>query len=70
VIPVWIEGTYEAWPADARYPRFHRLGIRFGGSVSITSQMVAQWRRGGSHPHEAAARFIREAVEHLRPEAE
>lgn len=70
VIPVWIEGTYEAWPADARYPRFHRLGIRFGGSVSITSQMVAQWRRGGSDPHEAAARFIREAVEHLRPEAE
>lgn len=34
VIPVWIEGTYEALPRHRRWPRIHPLALRFGQPIS------------------------------------
>jgi long-chain acyl-CoA synthetase len=44
VMPVWIEGTFEAAPAGRMVPKLRRIGIRFGGVVS--SAGLAERGRG------------------------
>jgi hypothetical protein len=34
-VPVWIEGTFEAWPPGRRLPRAHRVSIRIGAPVTL-----------------------------------
>jgi long-chain acyl-CoA synthetase len=35
VIPVWIEGTYAAWPVARRFPRPGRIRVIFGEAVDV-----------------------------------
>ncbi len=65
VIPVHIQGSYEAWPPEAGLPRPSPITVHFGNSLTITSSMITQWREQGEDPHEAAASLIREAVVYL-----
>ncbi|MGD0337145.1 MAG: lysophospholipid acyltransferase family protein, partial [Candidatus Omnitrophota bacterium] len=30
LVPVAIEGAYEAWPSTAKYPKLHPIRVRFG----------------------------------------
>jgi len=30
LVPVVIEGAYEAWPSTAKYPKLHKIRVRFG----------------------------------------
>ena len=34
-VPVWIEGTFEAWPPGQRLPRPHPVSIRIGTPVQL-----------------------------------
>jgi 1-acyl-sn-glycerol-3-phosphate acyltransferase len=34
-VPVWIEGTFEAWPPGQRLPRPHPVGIRIGAPLTL-----------------------------------
>jgi 1-acyl-sn-glycerol-3-phosphate acyltransferase len=34
-VPVWIEGTFEAWPPGQRLPRPHPVSIRIGTPVTF-----------------------------------
>jgi long-chain acyl-CoA synthetase len=34
VVPVWIEGAFEAWPRQRRLPRPHKVTVRFGAPVT------------------------------------
>jgi len=46
IVPVLIEGTFDAWPRSRRWPRlFRRLRVTFG----------AGWKAGTSPPKDAAA---------------
>jgi long-chain acyl-CoA synthetase len=62
VVPVRIEGSFQAWPPDAKRPQFHPIRVVFGQSILISSSMIAKWVSQGQNPHEAAANFIRDAV--------
>ena len=62
IIPARIEGSFEAWPPEARWPRFRPITVRFGKSITITPDMITEWRGRGADPHETAANLVREAV--------
>jgi long-chain acyl-CoA synthetase len=50
VIPVWIEGTYQAWPVGRRLPRPGSIRIVFGDPVNVEELQQAgtsdrlEWR--------------------------
>lgn len=35
IIPVYIHGSYEAWPKEARFPRFTKISITIGEPISL-----------------------------------
>jgi long-chain acyl-CoA synthetase len=37
LVPVWIEGTFEAWPTDRTWPRPHPIRVRFGQPIDPTT---------------------------------
>jgi long-chain acyl-CoA synthetase len=37
VVPAWIEGSFSAWPWNARWPRPARITVRFGAPLSVDS---------------------------------
>lgn len=41
IIPVWIEGTYAAWPASRRFPRPGSIRVIFGEPVNADELMDA-----------------------------
>ncbi len=65
VIPVKIEGSYEAWPPDAKRPHPHPITLTFGSPHTITPGMIETWTANGEDPHAAATQAIREAVASL-----
>jgi long-chain acyl-CoA synthetase len=62
VVPVWIEGTGQAWPVGATWPRRHPLSLAFGEPIAVTPRMLDAWRSSGRVPYEAATAVIREAI--------
>ncbi len=62
VFPVRIEGSFQAWPPDAKRPHSHPLRVVFGEPILIRSSMTAEWISQGQDPHEAAANVIRDAI--------
>jgi len=62
VLPVYIEGAYQAWPIHRRWPRAGRIAVHIGAPIKATD-LLAQ--AGAGPPHERAARALREAVVEL-----
>lgn len=67
VIPIWIDGTFHAWPVGARWPRRHPISLVVGPPVIVTQELIGQWRRQGRDPYRAATQAIREAIVALAP---
>jgi len=65
VIPVKIEGGFEAWPPDAKVPHLHPITVTIGQGLTFTPSMIKAWVTNGEDPHIAATHRIREAVEFL-----
>lgn len=66
IIPVKIEGSYQAWPPDAPLPHLlHPIKIKIGKSLTITPSMIQTWATKGMDPHVAAAKMIHERVASL-----
>lgn len=59
VVPVYIEGAYQAWPMRRRFPRPRRITIHIGAPIAATDLLAGP---GPGQPHERAARALREAV--------
>jgi 1-acyl-sn-glycerol-3-phosphate acyltransferase len=64
VVPVWIDGTFEAFPRSAVLPRPHRVRIVFG--EPIDPRAVAATARGDAP--RAIAEALRNAVLELARE--
>lgn len=62
VIPTRIEGSFEAWPPEARWPRFSQISVQFAKSMTVTPSMITGWIEQGEDPHQAATKAIREAL--------
>jgi len=65
VIPVKIEGSFQAWPPDARRPHLYPVTLAFGKGQIFTPSMIKAWTTKGEDPHVSATRSIREAVASL-----
>jgi len=58
VVPVYISGTFDAWPPHRRFPRPRPLTVRFGKPFD-----PKQWALGrAGEPEEQIALTIKEAV--------
>lgn len=69
VIPIWLEGTFEAWPVGAWAPRPHPVSLTVGQPVVVTQELIDEWQRQGRDPSEAATQVVRDAIMALTPEA-
>jgi long-chain acyl-CoA synthetase len=63
-VPVWIEGTYEAWPPGQRLPRPHPVTIRIGAPLTLAD--LAPDEDEGDR-HRRIAERLREKVAQLAP---
>ena len=59
LVPVYINGAFEAWPRTEKFPRLHPISIKFGDPV--TPDVLAK-KCGTKDEHEAIAAGIREEV--------
>ncbi len=62
IIPVKIEGSYQAWPPDAQRPHLHPIKVKIGKSLTMIPSMIQAWTTNGVDPHVAAAKMIHEKV--------
>jgi len=67
VIPIWIEGTFEAWPVGAWWPRPHPVSLMVGLPVIVTRELIDEWQRQGRAPYQAATQAICDAIVALAP---
>jgi long-chain acyl-CoA synthetase len=65
VIPVKIEGSFQAWPPDAKRPHLHPITLTFGKGQTFTSSMIETWTNKGEDPHVTATKMIHDAVASL-----
>jgi len=65
IIPVKIEGSFQAWPPDAQRPHLHPIKVNIGKSLTIIPSMIQAWGTNGVDPHVAAAKMIHERVASL-----
>jgi long-chain acyl-CoA synthetase len=69
LVPVYIHGSYEAWGANARYPRPHPLHIVFGREFSAARlAATGQAIKPGAQTYEAIILGLRQEVLRLRDE--
>ncbi len=62
VVPVWINGTYEAWPVGQTLPKPGRVTVSFGKPVYIDASERQEWKAQGKDEYELATQRIRDAV--------
>jgi len=65
VVPLYIAGTFEAFPRDKRFPKLHPVRLVIGKRIE-----PAAWHSLVSEEHEAdqkIASFLRDAVSSLIP---
>lgn len=63
-VPVFIEGTYEAWPRQRRLPRLHAITVRIGSPVSPS---VLDGEGEGDARDQRIASGLRKRVAKLAP---
>ena len=61
VVPVWIAGTFEAWPRGPRWPRRHPIRVTIGKPLR-RDELLARAGAGTADPYGAVAESIRQAV--------
>lgn len=59
IVPVYIDGSFAAWPVGQRFPRFRPITVRFGQALLPTSLPAAP---AGRSNEEKIAAVIQEAV--------
>jgi 1-acyl-sn-glycerol-3-phosphate acyltransferase len=64
-VPVWIEGTFEAWPPGQRLPRPHPVSIRIGRPLTLAD---LEPDGGEGDRHRRIAERLRQKVAELAPE--
>jgi len=66
VVPAAIDGTYQAWPRTAQFPRAHQMKIIFGQPISSKEFLSRQPRLEKMDEYEWLIRQIREEVIRLK----
>ncbi len=66
LVPIYISGSYEAWPRGQRIPRLHPITVVFGKPCNVAELKKAGGKLGAKDDYEAIALAIREKVIDLR----
>ena len=62
LVPVCIEGAFEAWPRGTRFPRPHPVRVTFGKPLDHRQLLTIGRELGAQDDYEAIAAGLREAV--------
>jgi long-chain acyl-CoA synthetase len=66
LVPVYIEGAFQAWPRTERFPRLYPIKARFGEAVSSEVLVRKGMALGASDKYEAISMAIREELFKLK----
>ena len=66
LVPVAIEGAYEAWPSMAKYPKLHPIRVRFGKPLLPADLEKEGLRMGAKDSYEAICLAARRALIELK----
>jgi long-chain acyl-CoA synthetase len=69
VIPIRIDGSFEAMPIGSTWPRLHPISLAIGPPVQVSQELISRWRSQGREPYQAATEMIRAAIVALNPDA-
>jgi long-chain acyl-CoA synthetase len=64
LVPVWVEGTYQALPPGGRIPRLHPITVIFGEPVNARELAPEAWKKDS---YQELADALHERVAALRP---
>ena len=66
LVPVAIEGTHEAWPSTAKYPKRYPIRVRFGKPLLPEDLEKEGLSMGTQDPYEAICLAARKALIELK----
>ena len=66
LVPVAIEGAYEAWPSTAKYPKCHPIRVRFGKPLFVEDLEKLGLAMGAKNGYEAISLAARKALVELK----
>ncbi len=66
LVPVAIEGTHEAWPSTAKYPKRHSIRVRFGKSLLPEDLEKEGMMMGSKNSYDAICLAARKALIELK----
>jgi long-chain acyl-CoA synthetase len=73
-VPVWIGGSFDAWPPDRSWPRLRPIVVRFGRPISFESEASEpngeRYRRIADRLHDAVAALADDDSKAAAPPAE
>ncbi len=68
LVPVVLEGTYEAWPRTSAFPRRHPIKVKFGRPLDPEKLEEAGYKLGAEDDYEAICLAARDALIKLKEE--
>jgi long-chain acyl-CoA synthetase len=69
LVPVVIEGAYEAWPSTAKYPKLHRIKVRFGKPLLVEDLEKEGLAMGAQNSYDAINVAARQALVELKAQS-
>jgi long-chain acyl-CoA synthetase len=66
LVPVAIEGAYEAWASTAKYPKCHPIRVRFGKPLLVEDLEKEGLAMGAQNDYEAVCMAARKALVELK----
>ena len=66
LVPVAIEGAYEAWPSTAKYPKLYPIRVRFGKPLLVEDLEKEGLAMGAHNSYDAICVAAREALIELK----
>ena len=65
IVPVYIKGSYEAWPVVKKYPKPHPITIRYGKPVKTDEMLEKGYQLGAKDDYGAIAIGLHNEVDRL-----
>jgi 1-acyl-sn-glycerol-3-phosphate acyltransferase len=69
LVPVAIEGAYEAWASTAKYPKCHPIRVRFGKPLSVEDLEKEGLEMDAKDSYDAICVAARKALIELKDKA-
>ncbi|MEA3489358.1 MAG: AMP-binding protein [Candidatus Omnitrophota bacterium] len=66
LVPVVLEGTYQAWPRTSKFPKRHPIKVRFGKALDPEDMEKEGYKSGAKDGYEALCLGAREALIELK----